>query len=374
MKVLFIVPYPTEGPSNRYRVEQYLPFLKEHGIHYCLRPFITSEFYKILYSKGNKIKKTTYFLSSCIKRLSDIIRIINYDIIFIHIEAFPFGPPLLEWIFYMIKKPIVFDFEDAIYLSSSDGRNRFKWLKFPQKFYSNIKMSSHIIVCNNYLKEKFYNYNSNITIIPTSINTDKFSVRNGKDLNNELIIGWIGSHTTLPCLNQIIPALQELSKKYKFTLKIVGGGRDFEVSGVKVVNEKWTLEKDVENYQSLDIGVYPLPDNEWAKAKTPFKTIQYMSVGVPTVASNVGRNREIIQDGINGFLASTEEEWIEKLSLLIENSELRRRLGMAGRKTVEERYSVKVNAPKYLEIFKKVYEERYKNPSPHLSPKGRGER
>lgn len=139
----------------------------------------------------------------------------------------------------------------------------------------------------------------------------------------------------------------------------MGGGRDFEVSGVKVVNEKWTLEKDVENYQSLDIGVYPLPDNEWAKAKTPFKTIQYMSVGVPTVASNVGGNREIIQDGINGFLASTKEEWIEKLSLLIENSELRRRLGMAGRKTVEEKYSVKINAPKYLEIFKNVYEERY---------------
>lgn len=371
MKVLFIVPYPTEGPSNRYRVEQYLPFLKEHGIHYCLRPFITSEFYKILYSKGNKIKKTAYFLSSCIKRLSDIIRVINYDIIFIHIEAFPFGPPLFERMFYSMKKPIIFDFEDAIYLPSSDGGGRFGWLKFPQKFYSNIKMSSHIIVCNNYLKEKLYNYNSNITIIPTSINTDKFSVKNGKDLNNELIIGWIGSHTTLPCLNKIIPALQELSKRYKFTFKIVGGGRYFEVSDVKVINERWTLEKDVENYQSLDIGLYPLPDNEWARAKTPFKTIQYMSVGVPTVASNIGGNREIIQDGINGFLASTEDEWVDKLSLLIENPELRRRLGMAGRETVEELYSVKVNAPKYLEILKMVYEERYDSPT---SSKWRGER
>ncbi len=359
MKVLFIVPYPTEGPSNRYRVEQYLPFLKEHGIHYCLRPFITSKFYKILYAKGNRLKKTAYFLSSCINRLTDIIRAANYDIIFIHIEAFPFGPPFFERIFCSMKKPIIFDFEDAIYLSSSDGRNRFKWLKFPQKFYSNIKMSSHIIVCNKYLKGKLYNYNPSITIIPTSINTDKFNVRNNKDLNNELIIGWIGSHTTLPCLNQIIPALQELSKKYKFILKIVGGGRDFEIPGVKVINEKWLLDKDVENFQSLDIGIYPLPDNEWARAKTPFKTIQYMSVGVPTVASNVGGNMEIIQDGINGFLASTEDEWFKKISLLIENPELRRRVGMAGRKTVEEKYSVNVNAPRYLEIFNSVYKERY---------------
>ncbi len=130
--------------------------------------------------------------------------------------------------------------------------------------------------------------------------------------------------------------------------------------GIKVINEKLTLEKDVENFQSLDIGVYPLPDNEWAMAKTPFKTIQYMSVGVPTVASNVGGNREIIQDGVNGFLASSEEEWIEKLSLLIEKPELRQRLGIAGRKIVEEKYSLKVNAPKFIEVLNKVYDKKYR--------------
>ena len=94
-------------------------------------------------------------------------------------------------------------------------------------------------------------------------------------------------------------------------------------------------------------------------AKTPFKTIQYMSVGVPTVASNVGGNREIIQDGINGFLASNEEEWIEKLSLLITNSHLRQKLGAAGRDTVEDRYSLKVNAPKLLEVLRKAYGNSY---------------
>ena len=359
MKVLFIVPYPTEGPSNRYRVEQYLPFLKDNGISYCLRPFITSKFYKMLYSKGNRLKKTAYFLLGYIKRLTDIVRAINYDIIFIHIEAFPFGPPFFEWIFYSMKKPIIFDFEDAIYLSFSDGAGRFRRLKFPQKFYPNLTMSSHIMVCNNYLKDKFSGYNSNITVIPTSIDTDKFKVRNIKDSNNNLLIGWIGSHTTLICLNQIIPVLQKLSQRYEFSLKIVGGGREFKIPGVRIINERWTLEKDVENYQSLDIGVYPLPDNEWARAKTPFKTIQYMSVGVPTVVSNVGGNREIIQDGINGFLASAEKEWIEKLILLIENPKLRKKIGMEGRKTVEEKYSIKVNAPKYLKVLWKVYEKRY---------------
>lgn len=357
MKVLFIVPYPTEGPSNRYRVEQYLPFLKERGIYYCLRPFIDSGFYRILYSRGNSFKKGIYFLVSCVRRLVDIFRAIKYDIIFVHIEAFPFGPPLLELIFRAMGKPIVFDFEDAIYLPSPDKRNILKWLRFPGKFYLNLRLSAHIMVCNHYLKEKLLKFNPDITVIPTAIDTDKFKLKTDKPQGDDILIGWIGSHTTLPCLKQIIPALQKLSTRHKFALKIIGGGSDLEIPGIRVINERWTLEKDVENFQSLDIGVYPLPDNEWAMAKTPFKTIQYMSVGVPTVASRVGGNREIIEDGVNGFLASSEEEWVEKLSLLIEKPELRRRLGAAGRKTVEERYSLKVNAPKFLEVLRKAYGE-----------------
>lgn len=362
MRILFVVPYPTEGPSNRYRVEQYLPFLADRDIDYCLRPFITSKLYRIVYSKGNglKLKKYIYFLTSCIKRLADIVRSINYDIIFVHIEAFPFGPPFLELIFYAMGKPIIFDFEDAIYLSSPDKKTIFRWLRFPKKFYLNVKLSAYVIVCNSYLKKKLYSYNHNMTVIPTSIDTDKFKLKTNKPSNDNLIIGWIGSHTTSPCLKQIMTVFQKLSKKYKFTLKIVGGRGKIEIAGIKVINEKWTLEKDVENFQSLDIGVYPLPDNEWAMAKTPFKTIQYMSVGVPTVASNVGGNRDIIQDGVNGFLASSEEEWIEKLSLLIEKPELRQRLGIAGRKTVEEKYSLKVNAPKFIEVLNKVYDRKYR--------------
>jgi len=256
-------------------------------------------------------------------------------------------------------KPIIFDFEDAIYLPSPNKENIFRWLRFPKKFYLNIGLSRHVLVCNNYLKKKLHSYNPDITVIPTCIDTDKFKLKTNKTSNDNLSIGWIGSHTTSSCLKQITPVLQKLAKKYKFTLKIVGGGNEIEIPGIKVINEKWSIEKDVENFQSLDIGVYPLPDNEWAMAKTPFKTIQYMSVGVPTVASGVGGNREIIQDGINGFLASNEEEWIEKLSLLIEKPELRQKLGMAGRKTVEEMYSLKINAPRFLEVLLKVYNEKY---------------
>ena len=362
MKTLFIVPYPTEGPSNRYRVEQYLPFLKERGISYSLRPFISPEFFKILYKRGNRTKKLFYFLSGAVKRFSDLVNAAKFDLIFVHIEAFPFGPPILEWLFSRLGKPIIYDFEDAVYLKDFKGTNRLmNFLRCPDKFYQILRLSSQTIVCNKYMKEYVYLYNHNVTVIPTSIDTEKFKLANQNCDTKIPVIGWIGSHTTLHYLNPLRKVFASLAKKYDFYLKIIGGGENFSIPQVNIINEQWTLEKDVENFQKLDIGIYPLPNDERSKAKTPFKTIQYMSVGIPVVASKVGANTEIVRDGVNGFLVSNEEEWFEKLSILIENSQLRRDLGIAGRKTVEERFSLKVNKPKFIEVLEKVYYEGKKS-------------
>jgi len=358
MKILFIVPYPSEGPSNRYRVEQYLPYLKEIGAQYSLRPFISSDFFKILYKNSNRPKKFLYFLSATTKRLLDSIKCAKYDLIFIHIESLPFGPAILEWFYRKLGKPIIYDFEDAIYMSDFKGRGRImNFLRYPNRFYQILGLSSHVIVCNKYMRNFVYPYNPNITVIPTSIDTEKFKVANSNYSNKKPVIGWIGSHTTAYCLKPLTRVFTELAKKYDFVLKIIGGSKDYSIPKVNVINEEWTLKKDVENFQSLDIGVYPLPNDERAMAKTPFKTVQYMSVGVASVVSRIGGNREIIQDGVNGFLVDTEDEWFEKLSLLIKNPELRKKIGLAGRMTVEDRYSIKMNAPKFLEVLQRVYSQ-----------------
>ncbi len=360
MKILFIVPYPTEGPSNRYRIEQYLPYLRERGIEYSIRPFISSDFFKILYKNGGLTKKFLYFLSSTAKRLCDLIKSVNYDLIFVHIESFPFGPAVFEWFFSKLGKPIIYDFEDAIYLPNFKGGNKLiNFLKYPHKFFQILNLSNHIIVCNKYMKEFIHPYNPNSTIIPTSIDTEKFKLKDFKFNNERIVIGWIGSHTTSYCLNSLKNILTVLAKKYDFLLKIIGGG-DFRLSAVNAITEKWSLENEVENFQKLDIGIYPLPNDERAMAKTPFKTIQYMSVGVPAVVSMVGGNKDIIQDGVNGFLASNDEEWFQKLSFLIESPRFRREIGLAGRKTVEQKYSVKVNAPLFLDVLHKVYDGNIK--------------
>lgn len=360
MRVLFWVPYPKEGASNRYRVEQYLPYLKNENIKYSLRPFWSSSAYKILYNNGYYFKKIYFLICGTVLRIVDLLRVTHYDIVFIHREAYPIGGAFFETILSILRKPIIFDFDDAIFLPTFSQPNNFvERFKRPDKVVNIIKRSSHIIAGNSYLSNYALRYNRSVSIIPTPIDTDNYYSDLKINKKNGVVIGWMGSITTLIFLNIMINTFINLSKKFNnIKFKIVGG--DFSIEGLSnIISKPWSLEEEIEDLRSFDIGIMPMPDNEWTNGKCGFKAILYMNMGIPCVCSPIGVNKEIITDGINGFLAGTENEWIEKLSLLIENPEIRKKIGIAGRKTVEERYSVKVNAPKYLEIFRKIYEERH---------------
>lgn len=355
MKILFLEPYPIEGPSSRYRVEQYIPYFRNNGMQCIVRPFVSSRFYKILYRKGLYFQKALFFLQSAFKRLFDISLAARSDIIFIHLEAFPFGPPVFEWIFSKFGKKIIYDFDDAIYLGITSPANKFlKYLKCPSKVKKNIALSAHVITCNQYLADYAKKYNKNVTVIHTCLDMEKFSPRQ-RDGSDKVTIGWIGSHSTAYYLELLKNVFIAIGTMLKFKIKIIGAGDyDFRIPGVDIESLKWSLEDEVEQLRSFDIGVYPLPENQWVLGKAGFKTIQYMSVGVPCVVSNVGINKDIVEDGINGFLAKTEEEWVHKLSRLIDDSQLRQRVGDQGRRTAEQRFSLKANAPIYLDILNKI--------------------
>ncbi|MDD4979778.1 MAG: glycosyltransferase family 4 protein [Candidatus Omnitrophica bacterium] len=362
MRILFWVPYPKEGASNRYRVEQYLPYLRMEGIEYSLHSFWSKSAYKILY-KNNRyyFKKAFSFICGTISRIIDFIAIMRYDIVFIHREAYPIGAAFFETILSILKKPIIFDFDDAIFLPAPSRPNDFiERFKRPDKVAHIIKISSHVIAGNQYLSDFALRYNRSVSIIPTPIDTDTYYPDTTRCHNKEVVIGWIGSITALFLLDAMKDIFICLSKKFPHVrFVIVGGG--FSVNGLSnVMSKQWSLEEEKEDLKTFDIGIMPMPENEWTKGKCGFKAILYMSMGIPCVCSPVGVSKEIIRDGVNGFLAGTDDEWIKKLSLLIEDPELRSRLGAAGRKTVEDNYSLRVNAPKYLEILKKVYEDRYK--------------
>jgi len=355
MRILFLVPYPTEGASNRFRVEQYLPYLKEKGIDFEIRPFVSSKFYRILYLKRYFIKKIFFFILSSIARIFDIFKALRYDVIFIHRESYPLGPPFIERILKLFKKKIIFDFDDAIFLPASSGSNVFierfnRYGKVPEV----ITLSDHVITGNNYLEDFALKYNENITVIPTPVDTERYVTARRKENNNEVIIGWIGSKTTSIFLEPMRDTFKFLLGKYpNLKIKVVGG--EFDTKGIKrLENIVWSLEREIEVLQSFDIGIMPMSDSKWTRGKCAFKTILYMSVGIPCVSSPVGITVDIIENDVNGFLANSDSEWKEKLSILIESPDLRRKMGENARKTAIEKYSVRTNVPKFLGVLDSV--------------------
>ena len=355
MRVLFLVPYPTEGASNRYRVEQSLPYLKREGIKYSLRSFWGSFAYKTLYKDGYYFRKVFFFIWGTLCRIFDILTIFRYDIVFIHREAYPIGGAFFEAVIFLLQKSIIFDFDDAIFLSASSRPNNFiERFKNPRKVAIIIKRSKYVISGNSFLADFALRYNPAVVVVPTPIDTYKYCP-DTKSPRDKIVIGWIGSATTLDFLKSRSDTFICLSKQFSgIKFKIVGG--DFSIHGLSnIVSKPWFLDEEIEDLKGFDIGIMPMPDNDWTRGKCGFKAILYMSMGIPCVCSPVGVNKEIIVDGINGFLANSEEEWIEKLSCLIRDPELRRRFGEAGRSTVIEKYSLKSNAPKYLDILKKAY-------------------
>ncbi|MDD5512134.1 MAG: glycosyltransferase family 4 protein [Candidatus Omnitrophica bacterium] len=351
MKVLFFVPYPREGASNRYRVEQYLPFLKEKGVRFRVSSFWCRRGFSILYKKGHFLKKLFYFFRGSLLRLGDLISVFGYDVIFVHREAYPIFGAFFENMVILTGKPVIFDFDDALFLPAKSDSNSFiGYFRYPEKFAEVVKGSAQVIAGNRYLGDCALLYNKNINIIPTPIDTEKFLPRQ-KSRSNSIVIGWIGSLTTAGFLQPMENVFRKLiGSNNDVLIKIVGGSYESSL-GRSIVFKPWLLEEEMDDLASFDIGIMPMPDNEWTRGKCGFKAIMYMSIGIPCVCSAVGMNKEIINDGVNGYLANDEGEWTEKLILLAKNPELRRMIGENGRRTVEERYSLRANVPKFLNVL-----------------------
>jgi glycosyltransferase involved in cell wall biosynthesis len=352
LKILFLVPYPIEAASTRYRVDQYLPYLRENGIEPAVSRFIASgDFFHTLYRPGHHARKMAYFLAATLRRLADIIRSKNFDLIFIQREALPYGPALIEPLLAGLGGRIVYDFDDAIYLLHSSEANRhLNWIRFPDKVNRIVQLSRHVIVGNLTLAAYVQQFHQRVSIIPTSINIREYTVKPERSFSEPLTIGWVGSTSTDQYLHLLDDVFHRLARRHRFRLLVIGGR--YAHPDVEVVCRKWQLQAEISNLHSIDVGIMPLPDDRWTRGKGGFKAIQYMGVGVPAVASAVGINTEIINHGKNGFLPTSAQAWVDCLAALLEDAALRRQLGLAGRQTVEARYSMQANGPKLLRILK----------------------
>jgi glycosyltransferase involved in cell wall biosynthesis len=356
-KVLFICLHrPDRSPGQRFRFEQYLTYLNNNGYDCQLSYLLNEKDDKAFYSKGHFIRKVFIYLKTLMKRTGDWFSMNKYDIIFIFRDALMTGSTFFEKRFGRSKAKIIFDFDDAIWLQNvSDANKKLSFLKDAEKTGSIIRLSDMIFAGNQYLADYAAQFNKNIVIVPTTIDTEIYMSQKKETNAQTVCIGWSGSFSTIQHFAHAIPALKRVKEKtgFRIKFKIIGDARyycaELETQGVA-----WNGATEIEDLSEIDIGVMPLPDDEWAKGKCGLKGLQYMALGIPTLMSPVGVNTEIIQDGVNGYLPATEDEWVDILVKLVENKECRTRIGNAGRQTVVDRYSVEAWKGKYLEYFNRL--------------------
>lgn len=326
MKVIFLVQ-GVNVAASRYRALQYLPFFKEGGID-------TEVF---------EFPQRMAGWSSLLEPLK------NGDIIFVQRKRLPRSVLLL---LKRLKKIIVYDFDDAVMFKNSLSKNPYS-LRRTMSFKRMLRYTDLVIAGNGFLKEEAEKYHKNVKALPTPVDAERYWEKEYRK-SDMVTIGWIGDHGSIHYMESYKDIWEAIGRKYRNVVLAIICDTFIETKDIRLRKIPWSHEREIDDLMSLDIGVMPLFDDLWSQGKCGFKIIQYLGVGVPAVCTPVGINRDVIEDGVNGFWAMTKDEWIEKLSFLIEDESARMKMGKEGRKKIMEQYTVQVCAPKLIEWIKEV--------------------
>ena len=343
VKIEFLVLGP-DVPSTRFRVMQYLPLLAEKRVKFkvfAMEPSFCPPGLK-------KMCRFWHYLRAlCAARCCDLV--------FMQKPGFIINRPIyLKWLF-RLQKNVVFDFDDAIFLDHETGSAQDeRWLERLAFILSHSRM---VIAGNPYLGEFARKFNPRVEIIPTPIDCERYRPLAQRSSGKPLIIGWMGTDSNLPYLADLIPVMRRLLAEADIRFMIVSGpdkkppAFDFNE---RVVWKEWCAKTEIDDLRLFDIGLMPLANNDYTQGKCSFKLLQYMAVGIPLVASPVGMNRQIVEAGINGFLAHDEKEWLDKLRLLCRDDELRQRMGSAGRQMIEASFSLQKISQQWTALLQRV--------------------
>jgi glycosyltransferase involved in cell wall biosynthesis len=352
IKVLFLVPYPLgRAPSQRFRVELFLPFLQRSEVSYKILPFLDDHTYAVFYGNSSSFKKGWGVFIGFLKRIKALLSVSKYDYVFIHREASPLGPPFFEFVAAkLFHKKIIYDFDDAIWIPNSQGK-LLNYLKAYWKIGLICRWAYKVVGGNDFLCSYARRYNDSVFLIPTCVDAENKHNKIKDQAEQPITIGWTGSHSTLRYLDPIVPVLKKLAQVHNLrTLIICNKPPKFSLRGLIFI--PWNKDSEVEDLLQLHVGIMPLEDDVWSQGKCGFKLVQYLSLGIPAVASPVGVNNKMLEHGINGFLCSTSEEWENALLTLISDVELRRSMGNSGRKKMNAEYSVQAYEKEFVGLFK----------------------
>jgi glycosyltransferase involved in cell wall biosynthesis len=350
LRVLAWVPQALDtSPSQRYRIEQWEPWLRAEGIQITWSAFADRELGDLLKQAGHKGAKARGVLRALARRFREAWSAAAFDLVYVCREDALVGPALPARILASTGVPFVFDFDDAVwvrYLSPANGL--LSHLRFPGKTAGLCERARHVLVGNAFLEAYARRFNPHVSIVPTTIDTDRYRVP--APHTGVPIVGWTGSYSTAKYLPMLAPVLARLRRRREFRVVVVGAP-DAQLPGVEVEHRAWRSASEVEDIADFDIGLMPLTDTEWERGKCGLKALQYMALGIPALVSPVGVNTEIVRHELNGLVAASPAEWEECLERLLGDPALRRRLGSAGRKSVEAGYSARVQAPRVARIF-----------------------
>jgi glycosyltransferase involved in cell wall biosynthesis len=341
MKVLAIVPYQLDYcAGQRFRIELWAKELAHRGIQVEYLSFTDKDLTDVLHKRGYVVKKGSMILSAFAKQLKNTLTSEKPDLVFIYREAAIIGPAIIERIIRRWNVPMVYDLDEPLFIPLYSAANgSFTRLRFVSKVNKLFEMSDAVFVSSQALADYAEKYSDNVKIVPMTVDTERYKPLENKKRNAKPIITWVGTRTNQPNVALAVPALRKLREETDFTLRIIADD-PVEYEGLDVEFHEWSYDKEVPLLLESDIGIVPVKHNDWGPYKFFFKTIQYMSAGLPVVASALGSNLENIEDGKSGFLAKTEEDWYDKIKILLENSEMRRKFGVEGRKMVMEKFDI----------------------------------
>ena len=356
-RITFMAPYSLGiAPSQRFRFEQYFCVLKERGFHVNYLGFIARK-NSGLFTHRNSLSTLSVICLGILRRIIHLGLLSQSDFVFIHRELSPVGPPFFEWIIAKVfKKKIIYDFDDAIWATDKANESKLsKLIRWRGKVASICRWSYRISCGNEYLAAYARQFNSNVIVNPTTIDTAHLHnptlYLQSKNYKEKITIGWTGSHSTLKYLNEVEPAINYLQQKYHSLYLLVIADRKPELRIDRMEFIPWNKKTEAADLLRIDIGIMPLPDDDWSRGKCGFKALQYMAMQIPCVASPVGVNVKIIEHGQNGYLTQTYDEWVTCLENLIVSDSLRKKFGEAGRKKIISHYSVESNASTFLSLF-----------------------
>ena len=356
-KILFIASHrPNRAPGQRFRFEMFFDELEKAGFGVELSFLLDEEADRILYSKGNYFKKGLIALQSLRKRKADLKRAKDFDLVVIFREALMTRSIFFEKALAQAQVPMIFDFDDAIWIKDVSANNRIlSVLKDENKIKKILPLCSAVTAGNAYLADFAKPYNPQVHIIPSTIDEGIHKPIQVDKEDKRICVGWSGSLTTMAHFESLLPVLEKLRAKYGQEVRLLSiGAKSSKAEELNIEYLPWNAASENEDLNQIDIGLMPLPNNKWTAGKCGMKALLYMAAGKATIVTPLGVNAEIIQHGLNGLHATSQEDWYEAIVDLLENPSKRKQLGEAGRAKVVQHYSKKAWTIPLIDVYKKA--------------------